>query len=219
MVVGRVLIMCEMSGRVRDAFLSLGHDAYSVDMLPTESPIPGRHFQCDALFFLAQHEMRRFDLMIAHPPCRYLANSGAKHLYIGGRKENGQDPERWERMREAAGFFNALLSTDIPRICIENPIQHSHARELIRQYDQGGVQPYHHGHAETKQTCFWLKNLPPLKPTAIMTPDYEKYPAGRGNGFKPVCHYESPGADRSIRRSRTYPGLARALAEQYGALL
>lgn len=207
----------EMSGRVRDAFLALGHDAWSCDLLPTESPIPNRHYQRDVFDVLSN--TGPYDLMIAHPECRYLANSGAKHLYIDGKKENGPDPARWEKMREAAAFFNRLLNTDIPRICIENPIQHSHARELIRMYDQGGVQPWQHGHGETKQTTFWLKNLPPLQPTDVIPPDYVNYPPGRGNGFKPTVHYESPGPDRSVRRSRTALGLAKALASQYGTLL
>lgn len=214
----RCLIACEMSGRVRDAFLARGHDAWSCDILPTESPIPDRHFQCDIFAALKTTGPRYWDLMIAHPECRYLANSGAKHLYIGGRKENGPDADRWKKMREAATFFNKLLNADIPRVCIENPRQHCHARELIRKYDQRDVQPYHHGHTETKETCLWLRGLPLLKPTKIMPPDLEKYPAGRGNGFKPTVHYESPGADRSVRRSRTYPGIALALAEQYGSL-
>lgn len=214
---GRVLIACEQSGRVRDAFLALGHDAWSCDILPTESPIPGRHFQRDIFDVLATEGT--WDLMIAHPECRYLANSGARHLYINGRKENGQDPDRWEKMREAATFFNRLLNADIPRICIENPIQHSAARQLIRKYDQGNVQPYHHGHGDTKQTTFWLKNLPRLLPADVVAPDYAKYPPGRGNGFKPTVHYESPGLDRSVRRSRTYIGIARSIAAQWGPLL
>lgn len=213
----RVLIAGEMSGRVRDAFLALGHDAWSCDLLPTESPISGRHYQRDIFDVLAT--TGPWDLMIGHPPCQFLANSGARHLYIGGRKENGPDPVRWEKMHEAAAFFNKLLNADVPRICIENPIQHAHARELICMYDQGGVQPWQYGHGETKQTTFWLKNLPPLRPADIVLPDYVKYPPGRGNGFKPTVHYESPGADRSVRRSRTYIGIAKSMADQWGPLL
>jgi hypothetical protein len=150
------LIACEFSARVRDAFRDLGHNAWSCDLEACEGD-PKYHLQGDVRRHL---DTGLWDVLIGHPPCTYLSNSGAKHLYIGTRFENGPESGRWEKMRDAAEFFNALLGAPIPRICLENPIQHSHARALIRKYDQV-VQPYHFGHAETKATCLWLKGLSP----------------------------------------------------------
>ena len=206
----RVLVGCERSGVVRDAFLALGHDAYSCDLAPCERG-PERHLLCDVLKILNDG----WDLAVFHPECRYLTNAGARRLYVDGKKENGRDEERWQKMRAAAAFFNKLLAAPIEKIAIENPIMHCHARALIsRPYDQI-VQPHWFGHAETKATCLWLKNLPPLEPTDQVPPDYEKYPPGRGNGYNPKCHYESPGPDRSIRRARTLAGPAAAFAAHW----
>lgn len=124
-------------------------------------------------------------------------------------------------MIQAAVFFNKLLNVNIPRICVENPIQHAHARKIIPMYDQT-INSWQFGHAETKATCFWLKNLPDLVPTNIIQPDYDKYPPGRGNGFEPRVHHESPGKkgsdEREKNRSRTLVGVAQAMAEQWGDL-
>ena len=188
----KVLIACEFSGRVRDAFLKLGHDAWSCDLLPTESP--GPHFQGDVLSYLD----RGWDLMIAHPPCTYLANSGFHHLHT--------TPSRWEKMEESAKFFNILQKAPIKHICIENPIPHKYARELIGKYNQI-IHPWQFGHGETKRTCLWLKNLPPLLPTNIVP---ERYPA---------CHLTPPSKDRWKIRSLTYQGIATALAEQFSAFI
>jgi hypothetical protein len=180
----QVLVACEFSGVVREAFARRGHDVWSCDLLPTED---GRlfHMQRDVLGVLGDG----WDLMIAHPPCTYLARSGA----------------RWHRgtdfQREAVEFVRALYDAPIPKVAIENPI--GMLTSLWRKSDQI-VQPWWFGHGETKATALWLKNLPPLHPTRIV--------AGR----TPRTHYAAPGPNRWKERSRTLAGFAQALAEQWG---
>lgn len=208
----RVLVACEFSGRVREAFKAAGHDAWSVDMLPTE--IPGQHIQGDVLSVLNDG----WDLMIGHPPCTYLTNAGVRHLHSVPSR-NGKLPEihgeeRWQAMRESAAFFNQLKNAPIPRICIENPVPHRYARELIGKYDQI-IQPWMFGDGEVKKTCLWLKNLPALwwwngKGSMFAVTAVE--------GREPRVHYETPGVDRWKNRSRTFPGIARAMAVQWGNL-
>lgn len=148
----RVLVACEYSGTVRDAFISAGHDAISCDILPTDKP--GPHYQGDVRDML--HE--RFDLIIAHPPCTYLCNSGVCHLH--------KDPARWAKLEDAAKFFKLFLDIDGPRVAIENPIMHKYGKGLIGGVNQTQVvQPWMFGHTETKATCLWLKGLPDLQPT------------------------------------------------------
>jgi hypothetical protein len=196
----KILVACEFSGIVRDAFKRRGHDAWSCDLLPTESP--GNHWQGSV--FDCVKDWPRFDLMIAHPPCTYLANSGAKHLYHGMAKENGPNHDRFDKMLEGAHFFWRLMQTPIERICIENPIMHGYAKTYVgRQQDQV-IQPWQFGHGEIKATCLWLKGLPKLKPTNIV--------AGR----EARVHKEPPSDDRWMERSRTLPGIAAAMAEQWG---
>ncbi len=196
----RVLVACEFSGIVRDAFIAAGHTAMSVDLLPSERP--GPHIQTDVLRFIAPG---RWDMMIAHPPCTYLANSGVRWLYKGGKAaEFGEieaDPDRYRLMRESAEFFRALLNAPIPHIAIENPIQHRHAQ--LPRPDQI-IQPWQFGHGEVKATCLWLKGLPKLVPTDIV------------DGRTPRVHHASPGPDRWKERSRTLPGIAAAMAAQWG---
>ena len=189
----RVLVACEFSGIVRDAFIDRGHDAWSCDLLPTESP--GPHYQ-DNIFHVLTKTIYDWDLMIAHPPCTYLTNSGVSWLY---RKEG-----RWNKMREGALFFKHLLEADIPQICIENPIMHKYAVEIIGRRQDQVIQPWMFGHGETKATCLWLKNLPELKHTNIV------------EGREQRLHYLPPSKDRSKLRSITYPGIAKAMAEQWG---
>lgn len=198
----RVLIACEFSGVVRRAFRALGFDAWSCDLLPAEDGSEF-HIEGDVRDILG----RPWDLMIAHPPCTFLANSGAKHLYLGMRKENGPNLERWRLMREAAAFFRMLLDAPIPRIAIENPIMIGHAKELIGVRQTQIIQPFHHGHGETKATCLWLRNLPPLMPTNIVS------------GREGRVWRMPPSPDRRKERSRTLPGVAAAMAEQWGAVL
>jgi hypothetical protein len=191
----RVLIACEMSGRVRDAFAALGHDAWSCDILPTESP--GNHYQGDVL----DHLNEGWDLMVAHPPCTYLSNAGARHLYPKGQL----NPTRLEKGLLAKQFFMALLNAPIEKICVENPIPSKVFG--LPHYGQT-IQPWEFGHPFSKKTCLWLKNLPPLMPTNLVaTSESTKIP---GNWFN------KGGKDRQVNRSKTFEGIALAMAAQWG---
>ena len=181
----RVLVACEFSGIVRDAFRAKGHDAWSCDLLPTERP--GPHIWDDVLRYL--HE--GWDLMVAHPPCTRLASSGARWFR-----------EKQHEQEDAVAFVRQLWESRIPRIGIENPIGVLSTR--IRKPDQI-IQPWQFGHGETKATCLWLKNLPPLVPTNIV------------EGRRARVHREPPGPDRWKNRSRTYQGIADAMADQWGS--
>lgn len=190
----KVLVACEFSGIVRDAFKTKGHDAWSCDLLPTESEDKKHHLIGSVLDFIMPR-LDKWDLMIAHPPCTYLCNSGVRWLY--------ERKDRKEKMKNAANFFRVLLEANISRIAIENPIPHKYAVEIIgRKYNQI-IQPWQFGHGETKATCLWLKNLPKLKPTNIVV------------GRKGRIWKESPSPDRWKARSRTYQGIASAMAEQW----
>ena len=193
----RVLVACEFSGIVRDAFTDRGHSAMSVDLLPTERN-PINHWQGDVLDVLDWG----WDLMIAHPPCTYLANSGVRWLY----KDGEPDEDRWLRMADSAEFFRALLNAPIPRIAVENPVMHKYARIIVGRGPDQYVQPWQYGHPETKATGLWLKNLPKLEPTNIVV------------GREPRVHHASPGPDRWKERSRTLTGIAEAMADQWGSL-
>ena len=187
----KVLVACEFSGRVRDAFQARGHDAWSCDILPTEQP--GLHIQGNVLAVLDAG----WDLMVAHPPCTRLCNSGVRWL---------NERNLWYDMDSAADFFGQLLNCDIPRIAIENPIPHKYAIKAIgRKYDQI-IQPWQFGHGETKATCLWLKNLPKLKPTNIV--------AGREQRMFNMPKTPERGRLRSI----TFQGIADAMAAQWGEL-
>jgi hypothetical protein len=196
--VARILVACEFSGAVREAFRNLGFEAYSCDILPAD-PLSPYHIQRDVRDLFKQ----QWDLVIFHPPCTYLCNSGVRWLYT--------DPTRWEKMVAGAEFFKLFLNLeDVPRVCIENPIMHKHAKAIIwgDNYQQPQIiQPWMFGHGETKATCLWLKGLPPLVPTDIVS--------GRDNRI----HRMSPGKNRGHLRSITYSGIAKAMAEQWGALL
>lgn len=216
----RVLIACEFSGTVREAFRRQGHDAWSCDLLPAEDNSPNHlrvnvlniieaigssGFIYDSAYGTPQYDPPlEWDLMIAHPPCTYLCNSGVKHLYLNGRRENGPDPVRWAEMNKAAGFFKALLDAPIPRICIENPVMHGYGREALGWKYEQIIQPWQFGHGEIKATCVWLKGLPKLVPTKVV------------EGRTPRVHHASPGVDRWKERSRTLQGIADAMAEQWG---
>lgn len=185
----KVLVACEYSGKVRDAFIRQGHDAISCDLLPTEKP--GPHYQGDVFDIINDG----FDLMIAHPPCTYLSNSGVCWLH----KQEG----RWDKMQEGARFFKKLMDADISRIAIENPIMHKYAVEIIGRRQDQVVQPWQFGHGETKATCFWLKGLPLLKPTQVVDGRHQR------------LHLLPPSKDRAKLRSETYQGIANAMAEQW----
>lgn len=211
----RVLVACEYSAIVRDAFRAKGHHAISVDLLPTEGD-PDYHIQGSVLDYLDDG----WDMMIAHPPCTYLTNAGVRHLHDHVASRNGvrakvSGQERWEAMREGAEFFMKLYEADIPKIAVENPIPHKYAKEIIGQYHQL-IQPWHFGHKQTKATCLWLKNLPPLISTDIVGPP----PRGMSQEEKRswhAVHYTSPGKDRAKKRSRFFEGIAAAMAEQWGS--
>jgi hypothetical protein len=182
----RVLVACEFSGTVREAFRKKGCDAWSCDLLETE--IPSKyHVQDDVLEYLK--DKPDWDLMIAHPPCTYLAVSGAKWFKV-----------RQVEQQQALAFVKSLMNVDIPRICIENPI--SVISSKIRKPDQI-IQPWMFGHGETKATCLWLKNLPLLTPTKIT------------EGREGRVWRETPNENRWKNRSRTYPGIAEAMARQW----
>jgi hypothetical protein len=199
---GRVLVACECSGAVRRAFRKLGHNAWSCDLQSAEDGSP-HHIQGDAIE--AAYRFGPWDLLIGHPECTYLANSGAKHLYAGMKAENGPNPERWAMMGAAAAFFLALWNAPVARIALENPIMLGHPKRLFGIPDPAQIiQPFQFGHGETKATCLWLKNLPPLTPTNIV------------EGREQRVFRMAPGPDRKRDRSRTYEGIATAMADQWG---
>mgnify|MGYP001076157201 CR=1 FL=1 len=198
----RVLVACEFSGRVREAFRKLGHDAWSCDLLPSEDDSP-YHIQGDVLKVLNDG----WDLMIAHPPCTYLTNAGVTWLH--------RQPGRWEKMREGAKFFKLLLEADIPLIAVENPIMHKYAVEIIGRRQDQVLQPWMFGHPETKATCLWLKGLPKLVPTNDVKREMLKLPKNKQQRL----HYLPPSKDRWKERSRTFQGIADAMAQQWGGVL
>jgi len=180
----RVLVACEFSGVVRDAFKERGHDAWSCDLLPTETP--GKHFQQDVLSILEDG----WDLLIAHPPCTHLDVSGARWF-----------KEKQEEQKEALLFVRALLDAPIARIALENPVSIISSR--VRKPNQI-IQPWQFGHGETKATCLWLKGLPNLVPTNIVS------------GREARVHRMPPSPDRWKERSKTFTGIAQAMAAQWG---
>lgn len=187
MIKPRVLVACEYSGTVRDAFDAAGFDAMSCDLLDSEKP--GKHYKGDIFDVLYDG----WDLLIAHPPCTHLAVSGARHF--AAKKASGVQDEALE-------FVAALLSAPIKHIALENPISIISTR--IRKPDQI-IQPWQYGHGETKATCLWLKGLPLLVPTDVV------------DGREARIHKMAPSPDRWKERSRTFPGIANAMAKQWGA--
>ena len=204
----KILVACEYSGAVRDAFIGGGHDAWSCDLLPTDAP--GPHIQGDVSQVLAQG----WDLMIAHPPCTYLSVSGMHWTTRGLR-----DPQLTE---DALAFVRLLLDAPIDRIALENPISVISSR--IRKPDQI-ISPYQFGHDASKKTCLWLKDLPLLTPTQMVEPRIVITPNGKpakrwGNQCDNYGQDKlPPSADRWKIRSATYAGIAAAMAEQWGGLL
>lgn len=216
----RVLVACEFSAVVRDAFRNRGHDAWSCDLLPTEGD-PSYHIQSNALTILKDG----WDMLIAHPPCTYLTNAGVRHLFDHVQTKNGKQAfvhgkERWKLMEEAASFFNTFKDCGIHRIAIENPIPHKYAKQLIGKYNQL-IQPWMFGHKKSKAICLWLKNLPPLIPMWNMQ-EFKGPPPKRMSSKEKrdwhEVHYASPGKDRWKKRSRFFEGVARAMADQWGSL-
>lgn len=208
-MVPRVLIACEFSGTVRDAFLAHGYDAWSCDLLPDENR-SNRHITGDARDYLGDG----WDLLIvAHPPCTRLCNSGVRWLTSpppGRTKE-----EMWAELDEGAALFSGFWNAPIERIAIENPVMHQHAKARIVNYREfaQSVQPWQFGHPEFKRTCLWLKNLDPLIDTDILTP-----PAKGTDEYKrwSRVHRMSSSVNRRHERSRFFPGIAKAMADQWG---
>jgi len=183
------LIACEYSGRVRDAMLARGIDAVSCDLLPTE--VDGPHIQGDVTELLR----KRWAGVIAHPSCQRLCNSGVRWL---------SERDLWDDMRAGAAFFMACLAANAPRVAVENPVMHGYAAAICGK-PNFTVQPWQFGDPAKKRTCFWTRGLPPLVPTSDMTAD----------DARADCHLASPGPDRWKERSRTYPGIAAAIAAQW----
>jgi len=233
----RVLIGQESSGVIRRAFAARGHFAVSVDLLPADDGCRtwgtgdygairaiGTHYQGDIMDFIFADAGglmdAGFDLAIFHPECTNLTNAGLRWLYKGGRKANGRDPARWKAMYRDCAHYNRLAHAPIARIVIENPRMHPYAEALTRRAQpRQFIQPWMFGHNETKATGLELINVPRLVPT---WPTYESFRAAtalpKGSRPEPKCHYASPGPNRWKERSRTLPGIADAMAEQWGVL-
>lgn len=196
----KVLVACEFSGTVRRAFAGRGHDAWSCDLLPADDR-SNHHIIGDARELLDDG----WDLlMVAHPPCTRLCNSGVRWLSMPppGRTRD----ELWAELDAGAALFSAFWNAPIERIAVENPVMHRHAKARIANYQEPAqsIQPWQFGHGETKRTCLWLKNLPLLVPTNVV--------AGR----EPRVHHMAPGPDRWRERSRFFEGIAEAMADQWG---
>lgn len=200
----RILIACEYSGRVREAFSALGHDAWSCDLIDTEQP--GQHIIGDALEVAYNGT---WDMMIAHPPCTYLTNTANRWLY---NKDGSKNIPRWDNMRDAAKFFKALYDAPIPKKVLENPIQNKYGLEMhgcgkATQY----VQPWMFGHMEQKATGLWLQGVPKLKPTNDVKSEMMKLSLKERQRLFML----PPSEDRWKIRSRTFEGIALAMADQW----
>ena len=189
-----VIVGCEYSGRVRQALRNLGVNAVSVDVLPSEDNSP-HHIQGDLTPLLSMP----WRMGIFHPPCTRLCNSGVRWL---------AERDLWDDMREGAAFFMECLNANAPMVAVENPVMHRYAREIVGRGPDFTVQPWQFGDPAKKRTCFWTRGLPPLTPTSDM----------QASDARADCHLASPGPDRWKERSRTYPGIAAAMAAQWGGL-
>lgn len=193
----KVLIACEESQVITEQFILSGHDAKSCDIVLGAKGLPC--YWGDVRDIMKES----FDLVIFHPVCRYLANSGVRWLHT--------QPGRFEKMKAACDFFNLRHEFNSPRVCTENPIPHKYAVEHIGKYTHT-FQPWQHGHTEIKRSCLWLKGLPPLIPSAIVGPP----PKTRDKNVWDKVHRASPGPNRELLRSRTLEGVARAMVNQWG---
>ena len=205
----KILIACETSGTVRNAFLDRGHNAWSCDVLPSDD-LTNRHIQDDVLEVL---KMESWDmLMVAHPPCTRLCNSGVRWLH---KAPPGKTlAEMWEQLDQGADLFSKLWNADVPRVAIENPVMHKHAKARIKNFQPfaQSVQPYEFADSidaddnVSKRTCLWLRNLPPLIKTGTLTRETARHD----------IHNASPGKDRWKVRSKFHKGIAQAMADQWG---
>jgi len=199
----KILIACEFSGRVRNALAERGHNAWSCDLLPTE--IAGNHYQGDVLDILNDG----WDMMIAHPPCTYLSNAGARWMYPTA---GNLSQERFGLAMEAKDFFMKLLNAPINYIAIENPVP---LKVVGLPKHNQAIQPYEFGHEYSKKTLLWLKNLPLLQPTCRIEP-YTPYLRSNTGGKKRGQRYSKGVAKNAKESSKTFEGIARAMAEQWG---
>lgn len=188
---------CEYSGVTREALRAIGFDAISCDLLPSDDNSPN-HYQGDVIPLLDY----QWDFILAHPTCTYLTNSGVRWLH--------SDPSRWEKMREGAEFFSKFLKANSPFIAVENPVMHKYAIEIIGRKQNCSSQPHEHGDPFTKRTCFWTLNLPKLLPSDPLDRPPE--------GWNDMVHKAPPGPDRWKVRSTTFPGMGKAVADQWGRI-
>jgi hypothetical protein len=201
----KILVACEESQAVTIELRKLGFEAYSCDLQDCSGGHPEWHIKGDAI---KEAYSGKYDMMIAHPTCTFLTNSGVCWLY---KKDGSRNEERWQNLKEGAEFFKKLLDAPIEFIAVENPIPHKYAVELIGyKYDQL-IQPYQFGHAESKATCFWLKGLPNLMPTNNVKEEWKALP----KNIAQRLHFLPPGPERAKLRSKTYSGIAKAIAEQW----
>jgi hypothetical protein len=230
----KILVACEYSGVVRDAFKEKGHDVTSCDLLPTERP--GKHLIMDSDMHLKDTLYNiQWDMIIGHPPCTRLCNSGVLRLYKNGKKEFGIDPIKWQQMLEAAIFFKMILNAPAKKVIVENPIQHGYATKEIGKRHSQIIQPFQFGHSASKATCLWLKGVPRLNSTKFA--DFSRYRCKEcGNIFeaelgkygccdKPaniIWDNQTPtgqnklGGGKGKERAKTYEGIAAAMADQWG---
>lgn len=201
----KILVACEESQEVCKAFRAKGHEAFSCDILPCSGGHPEWHIKGD-IFDVLQED---WDMMIAHPPCTYLTNSGVRWLY---NKDKSINIARWFELFESVKFFEALQNANIPLICIENPIPHKYAKFKIGKYTQL-IQPWQFGHGETKATCLWLKGLKPLQPTNVVEGREQNIWNMKDKNGKKLSWSS---AEIKIARSKTFPGIAKAMADQWG---
>jgi hypothetical protein len=206
----RVLIACEASGVVRRAFAARGHDAWSVDVLPAEDG-SNQHLVGDARNYLGDG----WDLLaVFHPPCTRLCKSGVRWLHVPPKGRTLE--EMWTDLDEAADLFSAFWNAPIPRRCVENPAMHRHGKQRILNYAEPAqrIQPWQFGHCEVKETCLWLTGLPPLQSTRNVHAEMLALP----RKHRERTHFVGPGPQRWRHRSRTLPGIAEAMADQWGSL-
>ena len=206
----RILVACEESQRVCVAFREKGHEAYSCDLIPCSGDHPEWHIQADALELLKI----KWDMILAFPPCTYLTITGNRLFNV--ERYGDKAVERAKLREEAAEFFMKFVNADCPKIAIENPI--GYMSTFYRKADQV-IQPYQFGHPARKSTCLWLKGLPPLKPTNIVEPELVYYKSnGKADNPWHVETLDLPKEERAKARSKTYPGIAQAMADQWGTI-
>jgi hypothetical protein len=211
----KVLLACECSGVVRRAFRARGHDAWSCDIKPSDDNSPF-HIQGNVLPILSAD----WDILIAHPECRYLCNSGVLRLYRNGKKVNGRDEERWAKMQAAADFYVQFAKTRIPRVAIENSVMHGYAQAIVEPHVDGWakqiIQPHEFGDDASKATLLRLKNLCPLRYTKLIEPRYVDGKPRWANQTDSGQNRLPPSEERSALRAQTYQVIADAMAEQWG---